>query len=202
MTEQDRPDFATLMLGLGETYGEPVSDARMEIYFSALADLELADVRRSATVVVRTSKFFPRPAELREGIDGSSEDRAELAWMRVIGLVRSVGYMGMDGKGTAPDFDGDIACRRAALQLYGGWSQLCSNLPANGPELLGWAKQFKAAYRAYDNRSQRQLLTEHEGHELSAADAVAALSRVKLALVARGLPTHDHTEKKPGRVTP
>jgi len=187
------------MLGLGETYGEPVSDARMEIYFSALADLELAEVRRSATVLVRTQKFFPRPAELREAVNGSSEDRAELAWMRVVSLVRGVGYMGVDGQGTPPDFDGDIACRRAALQLYGGWPQLCSNLPANGPELLGWAKQFKAAYRAYDNREQRRILAEHERHELSSADATAAISRAMDGLRARGLPTHEDTGRKPGR---
>jgi hypothetical protein len=117
-----------------------------------------------------------------------------------MGLIRSVGYMGVDGKGTAPDFDGDLASRRAALQLFGSWAQLCSNLPGTGPELLGWAKQFKAAYRAYDNRAQRQLLTEHERNELSTGEAAAAINRALDGLRARGLPTHEDTPKKAGRV--
>ena len=193
MTSADREAFALLMTGLSETYNEPVSVARMEVYFAALADLELADVRRSATVLVRTSKFFPRPAELREAIDGSSEDRAELAWMQLLQLVRRVGYMG------TPDFGGDAALQRSALELYGGWGRLCELLPSSGPELLGFAKQFKAAYRAYDNRAQRQLLTEHESHELSKADASKAISSAMEGLRARGLPTHEGTPKKAGR---
>lgn len=199
MTAADRVGFVELMLGLGETYGEAVSDARMEIYFAALADLALADVRRAATVLVRTQKFFPRPAELREGVNGSLDDRAELAWMALLTAVRHIGYMGTDGKGAAPDFDGDAALRRAALQLFGSWARLCEFLPSNGPELLGIAKQFKAAYRAYDNREQRHLIAEHERNALSKSEAVGILAHVKRELRVRNLPTHEDTPKKPGR---
>lgn len=172
MTEQDRSDFATLMLGLGETYGEPVSDARMEIYFRALCDLDLDDVRQAATAHVRMSKFFPRPAEIREAIDGSVDDRAELAWVALLREVRRVGYIG------SPDFGGDEALRRAALELYGGWVALCSSLPADGPELLGYRKQFLATYRAYDNRAQRDALPAYEPRELSREEARKALASV------------------------
>ena len=186
MTKQDREGFATLMLGIGETYGESVSDVRIEVYFAALADLDLADVRQAATVLVRTQKFFPRPSELREAVNGSQDDRAELAWMKLLVLVRRIGYVGTDGKGAAPDFDGDLALKRAALELYGGWQRLCASLPADGPELLGFAKQFKASYRAYDNWAQRQLLAEHDGRESSTKETREVLA----GIMARTKATH------------
>lgn len=173
MTENDRVPFAEFMLALGETYGEQVTDARMEIYFGALSDLPLIDIRRAATIHVRTQKFFPRPSELREAMTGSVEDRADLAWVQLLQLVRHVGYLG------TPDFGGDVALQRAALEMFGGWTALCSNLPAQGPELLGYAKQFKATYQAYDNRAAREALPPGEtGRELSHGESVAALSAI------------------------
>jgi hypothetical protein len=151
MTDQDRGAFAELMLGIGETFGEPVSDARMEIYFRALSDMTLEDVMAAAGLHVRTSKFFPRPAELREALHGSVDDAAEMAWNELRRMVRRVGYLG------TPTFVDD-AMRRAALELYGGWRALCERLPGEGPELLGQAKQFKASYRSYARVDARMSL--------------------------------------------
>lgn len=150
MTNTDREQFALLMLGLGETYGEAISDARMEIYFRALDDLALDDIRKAVNVHVRTQKFFPRPAEIREAIDGTLDDRAEMAWAHLLSEVRRKGYT------MQPEWPDD-ATRRAAMELFGGWSRLCACLPAGGPELLGYAKQFKASFRAYAARESRQL---------------------------------------------
>lgn len=147
MTAQDRERFATLMLGLGETYGEPVSEARMEIYFRALEDVDFAAVNAAANIHVRQSKFFPRPSELREAIEGSPDDAAELAWVELLRAVRRIGYYG------TPTFEDD-AMRRAALEMFGGWRALCSKLPGEGPELLGCAKNFKALYKAYMHREE------------------------------------------------
>ena len=171
------------MVGIGETYGEPVSSARMEIYFRALEDFPIAAIRLAATAHVKHAKFFPRPAELREAIAGSVDDRAEAAWTTVTSLVRRYGYTGIDGKGKAPAFP-DEATRRAALELYGGWGNLCANLPATGPELLGTAKLFKASFSAYARRDQVQPLLPPSRDE-----ARQCLHDVKVALVERGLPT-------------
>lgn len=151
MTLRDREAFALLMLGIGETYGEAVSDARMEIYFQALADLELAAIQRAATVHVRTQKFFPRPAELREAVLGRLDDEAELAWGGLLRLVRRCGFWWNEAiQGPLPW--PDEATKRAALELYGGWKPLCERLPGEGPGLAVAAKQFKATYAAYARR--------------------------------------------------
>ncbi len=189
MTNADRPAFAVLMLGLGETYGEAISDARMEIYFAALADLELRDVRMAANAHVRLEKFFPRPAELRSALQGSAEDRADLAWQAVLALVRRHGYYNPPADDAWPD----AVTRKAALNLYGGWRSLCEKLPGEGPELLGAAKLFKATFRAYDGHAQRLGLPAgdvDDGGELTPAQARARLDDLKTQLRARGLPDH------------
>ncbi len=184
MTDDDRVAFAEFMLALGETYGEPISDARMEIYFASLRDLALTDIRRAATLHVRMQKFFPRPSELRDALGGSSNERADLAWTHLLQEVRRVGsHDRWDPqerclKPAAPTFF-DEAARRAAMQLFGGWGALCAKLPGEGPELLGVAKLFKATYQAFDSCAVREGLPPGEtGRELSAAEASAALAAV------------------------
>jgi hypothetical protein len=173
------------MLGLAEVFNESLSPARLGIYFAALADLDLDALRVGATTHARTQKFFPRPSELRDAVYGAVEDRADLAWNAVLRLVRRHGYYNPPPAAAWPD----AAARRAALDLYGGWRGLCGSLPADGPELLGTAKVFKASYRAYDQRGQRQGLPPGEtGRELSASEAMAALGGLRIALEARGLP--------------
>lgn len=173
MTEQDRGAFAELMLGVGETYGEAVSEARMEIYFRALSDMALDEIALAATVHVRANKFFPRPSELREAWLGPIEDEADLAWTALLREIRRVGYLG------TPSFQ-DEAIRRAALELFGGWERLCRMLPGEGPELLGWAKQFKAIYCGYARRDERESLpAPHTTRELDRERLCEVLARIK-----------------------
>lgn len=179
MTAGDRAAFAELIFAVGEIYGEVLSEMRVELYLSALRDLALPDVRAALDAHVRTQKFFPRPAEIREAVTGSSEDRAELAWVGLVKMVRHRGWT------NPPKFDEweDQAMRRAAMEMYGSWQALCENLPASGPEFLGMAKQFKAAFCAYDRREVRDKLLPP-----SRDDARAVLGDLKQQLTTRGLP--------------
>ena len=188
MTENDRPAFAHLMFALGEAFGEVISEARLEIYFQALSDLTIAQVRTAATVHLKGQKFFPRVAELREATAGSVDDRAELAWTQLLTEVRRCGYAaylpGPDGNPANPPQFLDDAAKRTALEMFGGWRALCDKLPPGGPELLGCAKQFKATYRALARSGVREAaleLTKDETH--------SALLNLADELGKRGLPT-------------
>lgn len=171
------------MLGLGEAYGEAVSDAKLEIYFAALRDLPLEHLRYVATLHVKTQKFFPRVSELREAIEGDVSDRADVAWTRLLQMVRRCGYWWKtDRQGPLPWPD-DVT-QRTALDLYGNWRGLCERLPGDGPELLGAAKLFKATYAAYARQDSRITAAALENPET----VRARLSDLRKALEARGLP--------------
>lgn len=181
MTELDRKPFGEMLFALGEVFGEAVTATRMEIYFRALADLSLESIRQAANIHARTSKFFPKPVELREAIEGRAEDKAEIAWTHVQRIVRRYGYW-WNEKTQGPIQWPDDATKRAALSLYGNWQALCENLPASGPEMLGTAKLFKAQFAAVVRKDQRELPPSREEAKLRLVDLKAELEK-------RGLPT-------------
>lgn len=146
MTPDDRPRLARILAVLGETFNEPVSDLRAEGYLMGLNDLTIGQVEQGARRALKTSRFFPRPAELRELAVGSADDSAELAWLELLAEVRRVGSYGV------PTLSPTVGSAMRAV--WGTWAQLCATLPGDGVELLGWAKRFKAAYGSLTHPSR------------------------------------------------
>jgi hypothetical protein len=148
MTNSDRARFAEALHALGETFNEPVSTIRAEGYFDALSDLELRQLEGAVRLALRTCTFFPKPVELRALVTGTTEERADTAWGEVMKEIRAVGYMGR------PKFS-DPATFAAIDALWGGWQHLCETLPGEGPELVGWIKQFKQTFQTLSRRDER-----------------------------------------------
>lgn len=149
MTEMDRDAFAQAMFTLGETFNEPISDVKVEAYFDALGEFDVTQVLPAMKATLRKSKFFPRPADLIEAIEGDRDEAADAAWGAVLREIRRVGYVG------TPNLE--ERALRAVCELWGSWRRLCETLPGEGPELVGWLKQFKAVYGSVTKRDQRAL---------------------------------------------
>ncbi|OFX02723.1 MAG: hypothetical protein A3E78_15505 [Alphaproteobacteria bacterium RIFCSPHIGHO2_12_FULL_63_12] len=66
MTNGDREAFVTLMAKLAAVYREALDDALLESYWDALKDYELEYLEPAVAYVIRTSRWFPKPVELRE----------------------------------------------------------------------------------------------------------------------------------------
>src|SRR4051812_30643843 len=174
--KREEKQFAALLFAMGEAYNESVSPERVELYCGAMDDLPSDRVMAAARAHLKNSKFFPKPADLRELVIGNVEDQAEIAWTYVRREVRRVGWMG------TPQWP-DEATRRAAMELFGGWRALCENLPESGPEMLGTAKLFKSSFGAFARRdgTQAELPPSRE-------EAQARLSDLKTQLDKRALP--------------
>lgn len=149
MTTQDRDAFGRMMFALGDTFNEPVSEIRVEAYFDALSDLETPDVLAAGRRAIAECRYFPRPVELRDMVEGSSADNAEAAWNELRRIVRQVGYY------NTPEWPSE-ELRRAAMELYGGWRALCERLPSEGPEFFAARKAFLASYTANVGREKRE----------------------------------------------
>jgi hypothetical protein len=149
MTELDRHAFAEGFHALCETFNEPISDVKIESFFDTLRDFEIHHVLHAMKLALRRSKFFPRPADLRELIAGDVDEAATAAWGAVLREIRRVGYVG------TPNLDARTL--RAVRELFGSWQRMCERLPAEGPELLGWVKQFKQVYGSVEQTDERLL---------------------------------------------
>lgn len=177
-TLKEKTQFAQLLVALGETMNEPVSELRTEMYHALLDDLPFDTVRVAAHQYALRGRFFPKPADLREIVLGTPEDQAEIAWAYVRREVRRVGWIG------TPNWP-DEATRRAAMELFGGWRALCENLAESGPEMLGTAKLFKSSFAALARRDAGQAVALPPSRE----EAQARLADLKTELEQRALPT-------------
>lgn len=152
MTEDDRAEFARALFVLGETFHEPISDLRAEGYFDAMSDFTLEAAEAAIRAALKTCRFFPRPVELREMVQGDPESNADSAWAEVIRMVQHVGY-------TRHPIFADSRTMLAVQAVWGSWVRLCETLPAEGPELVGWMKQFKSAHKSHDVRQRVDALS-------------------------------------------
>ena len=140
-------DVTAFVVELGKTaelFGEIMSESRALLYFEALVDLPLETVRAGLIQARRASKFFPKPAELRELVTGSVEDRARAAWRRVLGAIEHVG--------TYESVDFRDRMIHAVVEAMGGWDGTWAWDRADGPELLGLERDFVSLYRLYCQR--------------------------------------------------
>lgn len=140
-TETQERAFGAMLLAMGEAYNDPVSTARFELFCRALEDLPFEAVMAAANQHIRESVFFPKPVDLRERVLGNVGDEAELAWTAMLREIARVGYVG------TPTWRND-ATQRTVEGLFGSWRALCERLPAGGPELLGYRKQFVSLFAA------------------------------------------------------
>lgn len=161
MTNAERGAFARLLLALAETFNEPLSETRADVYFDVLKPYPLEAVQRAAHRLLRTSVFFPKPAEFVKLLEGDAADQGEMALARITEEVRRVGYYGRPALSA-----GDQAL---VQQVWGGWGRLCESLPAKGTEAFQWERkrflEFHAA-RAAQAACEHPVLTSGEATKL------------------------------------
>lgn len=75
MRDEDRVEFANGLHVLAETFREPVSEIRSEGYWDALKDLHLESWQFAVRQALKSCRFFPKPVELREMVEGGVDTR-------------------------------------------------------------------------------------------------------------------------------
>ncbi len=119
MTRSEAPVFFQLLTALGELFGAKLSGAAQTMYFNALRDLTLEEIRCGIDNCSRKQRFMPKPAELREnvsayGANASLETSAVEAWQ----MARSA--LSHFGAGGPPKgWDDDIVSAMSAA--FGSW---------------------------------------------------------------------------------
>jgi|GEM_PF-2842383 len=130
---------------LAEATGRSLSDAALMAYQVALSDVPLPALNAGFLRLLRSTKFMPSPAEIREAAgmasgDVPSKDRPLLAWEAVRRAIRRV------GPNESPNFADPVI--HAVLRSMGGWMQVCDWTTNEMP----WREtDFKAGYLAYMN---------------------------------------------------
>lgn len=151
---RDVEAFVKSMSGLAEVMGIELSEAKLAIYEDCLSKFSDQQILRAISEAARTLRFFPKPVELVELIEGKSEDRAVEAWGVVLKAIKTIGkYQSIMFE------DGKIA---HVVEMMGGWIELCS---MRADETSIKSAQFQKMYRACSGEyDQKQLagICEHQ----------------------------------------
>jgi hypothetical protein len=145
MTRADAPAFSTLLAGLAETFDVTLTATRTELYFRALEDLPLEAVQEAAGKALRQSRFFPKPAELRDFVTETHQEAGELAWLRLLDAFQD-GYY----ETVLPE----DPITQALVRVYWGgagkardWWRLCHDAALEARH-----REFVARYQTYAER--------------------------------------------------
>lgn len=93
MTPNDRKAFLEVVIGLAELRGRTLSAPALELYWRAMQDWPLDEFRQAAAHLVKSSQFFPTPADF-ERLRKAGRVTAGEAWIAAVdiaakGLYRS-----------------------------------------------------------------------------------------------------------------
>ncbi|MEZ6852772.1 DUF6475 domain-containing protein [Halodesulfovibrio aestuarii] len=144
--KQQRERFLQGLAGLCELHNRQATEAMAKLYFFALQQFEIEDVLRAMVKAVTASKFFPRPAEIIEFIQGNPEDVAEVEASKVLEAVKRVGAY------KSVVFDNPVTA--AVIEHgFGGWVKLCSEMRADSEKWF--RKDFCKLYVSFSRQDVR-----------------------------------------------
>jgi hypothetical protein len=154
MTRGEREEVLKALTLLQEYHRiEPLSEALQLIYLRAFDAYPVADVLSALSRSVDVHRFFPKVPELKELIEASRDDQAELAWAELHSEFRRVGSWRHPTLSPLTE--------QAVIALCGNWERACALIgrAEAGPELQGWQNRFREMYQVLAER-ERLMLAE------------------------------------------
>lgn len=146
MVDGDKSAFATLVGNVYAFYQKESSAFVLGVWWETLKDCELEDVRRAFNRHAKnpdSGQFLPRPSDLFKLIEGTSTDKAVVAWATVVDAIRTKGpYVSVQ-------FD-DPRVTRIVIEM-GGWPKVCE---VTNDELPFRQREFENRYRAMLNTAE------------------------------------------------
>ena len=149
---RDNPDdwdiFLQRYVGLCQFFNLEADDLKTEIYFKALSNYPVQDVVQGIDKAISRCRFFPKPVELLEFIEGKIEHRAETEALKVLDALNSL------SRSNAVVFDDPVTAAVVA-RGFGGWFQLAStHKTANDTWFI---KDFKSRYVAFSEQGMQHV---------------------------------------------
>lgn len=87
MKQSDITAFTKSMYNMASIYAKDLNDNIIKLYFVALNRYEYDDVERAFGETVARNKFFPKPAELIELIEGNEDELIDMAYQDIKRII-------------------------------------------------------------------------------------------------------------------
>ncbi len=143
--QQDRARFLGAFNALTEVFGKEVSEGLPKFYFSCFEDYGVEVVAQGMHKAAMELKFFPRPVELKELIEGPKED---LTVKAAVWAQKVLEAASDHGSRANPQFS-DPVVNAVIKHKFGSWGAVCMT-PVDSHK---WFKRdFEKAYVEFAER--------------------------------------------------
>lgn len=142
MTPEEKVRLIDIIAAIAELLNRQMSRVAVEVYVRAVEDLEFKAVSQAFSTCIRTSRFFPTPADIREAVLGPPEKVEDVA---MVECAKVLGAIKRTGPYKSIVFD-DPVTMAVLSQHFGGWERACDVTEA---EEKFWTKDFVRAYCAF-----------------------------------------------------
>ncbi len=139
--EKDFDRFLTVLTGVSDYYGKPLSEGVQQLYWQGLAQYDIEAVEKALwdhTQNPDNGQFMPKISDLVRAMQGRTQDQAAVAWSKVDKAIRHVG--------TYQDVVFDDPIIHRVITDMGGWIWFGQQIEDEWPFV---AKNFENRYRGY-----------------------------------------------------
>lgn len=144
MQMSERKAFVELLADVMSYYGKDTSEFMVSVWWDACQNVSFEQVSKAINAHVKDAErgqFAPKVADIVRVLQGTTTDRAALAWGKVLGAISSVGAY--------QDVIFDDPAIHAAIVDCGGWVKICRGEIA---ELSYLQHRFCQSHKAYTGR--------------------------------------------------
>jgi hypothetical protein len=144
MQHTDKPAFKDLITDVMAYYGKDCSAFVLTLWWDACQGVTLEQVQKALNAHAMDAErgvFAPKVADIVRTLQGTSTDRATLAWGKVLSAISAVGAY--------QDVVFDDPAIHAAITDCGGWQKVCRGEMA---ELSYLQHRFCQSHKAYVER--------------------------------------------------
>lgn len=110
---QNETKFNELMAAMAEVFDKEITESLLSVYWQVLEPYQDIESISALNKCLLSCKFFPKPADLLEQLQGNNEDLALIAWGKVDYAIRHI------GGNSSVVFDDPVI--HLALEAMGGW---------------------------------------------------------------------------------
>ena len=110
--------FQEQMMLIGEVHGRQISQPLLDLYWKVLEPFPDEQCEIAFKRVLLDGRFFPKPVDFLEVLQGKKENQATEAWLKVLNAVKRVG--------TYQSVSFDDKAIHSVIDVMGGWEQLCT----------------------------------------------------------------------------
>lgn len=141
MKDEDRKDFAALMLAMGEAFDRDITEVKIDLYFKLLGDIPLEELKKGvlSLLINRVFSTFPSIAEIRNQVILPLDQRAIKAWNELNIKAREFSCSSLI------KFD-DPLLETVLKKTFGGWDLFLKLSTETEPSDR---RQFIESYKVY-----------------------------------------------------